>query len=298
MPATVPVNAHDTSWKIASPKNFLSANITGPNVTYNPDGTLVINPDANEVAITGSARGLVVQTNQLLPALVVDVAAEEIVLRDSTSGLLYFAQNVDVQVNMPGTVGTPGALDTGAETLNAWYYIWLISNGTTVAGLFSLSPTAPTLPAGYTFKARVGAVRNDAAGNFIRFVNLDRDVAQDMQLIFTAKPPVANNTYEVLVGADLTTFRAAVPPIAKRCRGNAGGVSGEASIAVAACYPDGTANPNAIGAGVIIGASAGALLDGWACCGIFIVPVRGHNIQWKARIVGNNSRLAITGYSL
>jgi len=50
-----------------------------------------------------------------------------------------------------------GALDTGVVGNNA-YYIWAIKNPTTRATgiLFSLSPTAPTMPGGYTLKRLIG----------------------------------------------------------------------------------------------------------------------------------------------
>lgn len=59
-------------------------------------------------------------------------------------------------------------LDVGAansQAANTWYYLWAIWDGTTTAGLLSLSPTAPTMPSGYTHKARVGAIRTDGTAN-------------------------------------------------------------------------------------------------------------------------------------
>lgn len=62
-----------------------------------------------------------------------------------------------------------GGLDTGAEAGNTWYYIWIIYNGTLTSCLLSASSTAPTMPSGYTYKALVGAVRNNGSSNFLRF---------------------------------------------------------------------------------------------------------------------------------
>ena len=58
-------------------------------------------------------------------------------------------------------------LDIGALTAATWYSTWVIYNPTTqtLAGLLSLSATAPTLPAGYTHRARVGWVRTDSTAN-------------------------------------------------------------------------------------------------------------------------------------
>lgn len=68
------------------------------------------------------------------------------------------------------TVSGAGGLDTGTESGSTWYYVWVIWNGATAAALLSLSSTSPTMPEGYVNKVRVGAVRNDASGNFWRTV--------------------------------------------------------------------------------------------------------------------------------
>ena len=71
-----------------------------------------------------------------------------------------------------GVTGAVNGLDSGIENPNAWYAVHAIddSSGSNAAGgLFSLSPTAPTLPAGYDKFRFVGWVRNHT-GDFIRFV--------------------------------------------------------------------------------------------------------------------------------
>lgn len=66
-------------------------------------------------------------------------------------------------VSLTLSTATTGAngLDTGIIANSTWYSVWVIYDPTTptVAGLLSTSATAPTLPAGYTYKARVGWVR-------------------------------------------------------------------------------------------------------------------------------------------
>lgn len=75
----------------------------------------------------------------------------------STAGLSYRHSGVSVSINL-ATTGA-NALDTGAQGTD-WYSLWLISDGTTVAGLASASFTAPTMPSGYTYKVRVGAMHS------------------------------------------------------------------------------------------------------------------------------------------
>jgi hypothetical protein len=62
-------------------------------------------------------------------------------------------RNVSLTINA-SSVGANG-LDTGALAISTWYYVYVIWNETTVAGLVSLSSSAPTLPTGYTYSARM-----------------------------------------------------------------------------------------------------------------------------------------------
>lgn len=64
-------------------------------------------------------------------------------------------------------VGTnQGGLDTGAKANSTWYYIHEIKRGDTgvVDAIYSLSATAPTMPANYHFRRLIGAVHTDGAG--------------------------------------------------------------------------------------------------------------------------------------
>jgi hypothetical protein len=88
-------------------------------------------------------------------------------------------------------------LDTGGVAASTMYYIYVIykpavyeADGHTLttpgatAGLLSLSSTAPTLPAGYTYQRRIGEVATDSfsdlvwycrRGNNVFFVRPDED---------------------------------------------------------------------------------------------------------------------------
>jgi hypothetical protein len=68
--------------------------------------------------------------------------------------------------------GAGGALDTGAIAINTWYHWFVIFNPTTGASdvLLSLSPTAPTLPAGYTIFRRIGSACTTSPATWIKFV--------------------------------------------------------------------------------------------------------------------------------
>lgn len=68
-----------------------------------------------------------------------------------------------------------GGLDTGAKAINSAYHVWLIQRlDTRVTDvLYSLSPSAPTMPANYTIKRRIGVVMTDAGGNIRQFWQSD-----------------------------------------------------------------------------------------------------------------------------
>lgn len=64
----------------------------------------------------------------------------------ASSRLLYINQ----------VFGANDGLDTGTVTADRTYYVYIISNGSTVRTLASLNNTTPTLPGGYTLYRMVG----------------------------------------------------------------------------------------------------------------------------------------------
>jgi len=134
-------------------------------------------------------------------ATTINITADTLVLLDSSGGQ-FVARNVNVTPAV-SNIGVNG-LDTGAEAADTWYYAWAIYNGTTVSGLLSTSATAPTMPSGYTHKALVSAVRNDAASDFLAF----KQVAGSY--LFDAPIKVGDNIGSTTTAAvSLTT---AIPP--------------------------------------------------------------------------------------
>lgn len=150
--------------------NGLSASttsITGPVVTIGnikalsggvtfPDGTKQTTAavaSAYPAGVIPSAfSGLKITANNLS----VTISSNYVSLFNGTTFYTAAAPSITISAN---TIGANG-LDTGSLATN-WYSVWIIYNPTTttVAGLLSLSATAPTLPSGYTFQARVGWVR-------------------------------------------------------------------------------------------------------------------------------------------
>ena len=103
----------------------------------------------------------------------VAVTADMLLVEDANGFIVRLAA-----VNYTAGLGVAGAggLDTGAATGSNWYSVWIIYNATTAtaAGLLSLSASSPTMPSGYTFKARVGWVRYDATPKLWRTLQYGR----------------------------------------------------------------------------------------------------------------------------
>jgi len=200
-------------------------------------------------------------------------------------------------------------LGTDAVAALGWWYIWVLYNGTTVSAVLSTSPTAPVLVgllASYTYKAMVGSVYATSGVALHTMYQAGQDVWLDglaaASVIFTAKALTVN--YAVLAAADLTAFRIAVPPIARKVQGNFGSVAASASgLSISACKDDGT-NDTAVSVGqvTIVGTSGAATFETFAVAGQYSVPVRGgtgnYNVQVRCVDAVARNRLTVTGYSL
>jgi hypothetical protein len=155
------------------------------------------------------SRNLVIRNNASHADHQLDVDADEIITHDASGNALKAsAVNLTVDIAASGANG----LDTGSASADTWYYVWVISNGTTTAGLLSLSATSPTLPSGYTFKALVGA-------DYYRAGTPDA-----LDTIYQAGNHVSCTKYtNAVVGTQgtptLVDLAAHVPATAKRIRG-------------------------------------------------------------------------------
>lgn len=122
------------------------------------------------------------------------ITANTLALRN-TSGFSFTVNTVSVTCNYAANWAASGSLDTGTFALSTWYYHYVISNGTTTACLGSTSSTAPTMPAGYTFKMRVGANRTNGSTQFNRVVQKGQRAQYVVSAsITTALPNISNGT--------------------------------------------------------------------------------------------------------
>jgi hypothetical protein len=112
----------------------------------------------------------------------IGVSAAEVILQNAT-GTPYLATSVSLPSINLSSSGANG-LDTGSRSIGNIYYIWIIYNGSTVSGLFSLSATSPTMPSGYTYKALVGSVFYHYGAAISTFSQIDNKVAhEELELV-------------------------------------------------------------------------------------------------------------------
>jgi hypothetical protein len=170
---------------------------------------------AAQFAINGASRGLLVN---YVSGASARIRADEIILKTS-GGDCVILGSVDETVAI--TTAGAGGLDTGTEAASTWYYLWLIYNPGTVdvAGLISASSSSPTLPSGYTYRALVGVVGNNASSNFIEFYQRGNRVHAIWDFAFSDTTLTATWDSFVLKAVRVTGSLPQVPPIATAIRG-------------------------------------------------------------------------------
>lgn len=241
-------------------------------------------------------RNLTITNNGASPTTTVDITADEVVMRDS-SGLLRRAASVSLTANI--TASGAGGRDTGAEAASTWYYIWIISDGSTQSALLSTSSTAPTMPSGYDYKVRVGGVYNNSASDFWVFVQNDNDYAMVRQVqTLSTNFSTANNDPTSSTGYNTVNLNGSagapfIPGTAYRVRGNLGKTS------ATNCNLIISANTAGIGAVTIACTDVGTSVDSFLTSGFFEVPVvsSSQQVSLKSSITANGTvRIAVTGF--
>lgn len=122
--------------------------------------------------------GLGLTNNVSAPNTTIDVSAGS--AKDSTNTL-----DINLSSTFSGVLQAAGSwtagnnqnkLDTGAKAINTWYHVFAIRKTSDGSGdiLFSLSPTAPTMPTGYAGFVLSESILTDGSGNILPFVNVGR----------------------------------------------------------------------------------------------------------------------------
>jgi hypothetical protein len=159
---TAPLGASNGGTGVASPtaNNVLLANGAAAFQTVAPGsaGNALVSDGTTWVA-QGIASSPTAARSKLKVQVTSDTAiavtADQLVLAATTGAFTLSTVSVSISTSTSGANG----LDTGSIANSTWYSVWVIYNVTTTAGLLSASAAAPTLPSGYTYKARVGWVR-------------------------------------------------------------------------------------------------------------------------------------------
>lgn len=126
--------------------------------------------------VTGNFKNLLIKNNTGTPNNIMDVTCDALALTNSVTSVPKLATAISQSPNI--TTSGAGGLDTGSVASNTWYALWIIQKAdATTAALFSLSATAPTLPSGYIYKARVGWCRTDGSSHIRPIIQYGR-VAQ------------------------------------------------------------------------------------------------------------------------
>lgn len=132
--------------------------------------------DAFAAGLSGHFDGLTMANLAAVPTTAVSVSPG--VARTSDNKFTISLPASMNAVLVPGwTAGSGGAkLDTGVRAANSWYHLFLIRKAADDSAdlLFSLSATAPTMPAGYPNSRRIGSIKTDSSGNIIPFIQVGR----------------------------------------------------------------------------------------------------------------------------
>jgi hypothetical protein len=156
-------------------------------ISYQPaNGTAVVNP----TPLCG-ASNLKIVNDAGTPNSEIDLTADAAVLVNPTGNVPIYVTAVSVVIN--DTTNGANGLDTGSlgGVYGTFYFHYLISNGTTTAGLSSLSATSPTMPSGYTYLCRLGATPTDGHANFLRTLQRGR-MAQYVVVTSSNTPSLPN----------------------------------------------------------------------------------------------------------
>lgn len=143
-------------------RSTVIASSTGSKVSFTAPPNVYITYLAADIlnvpSIGGMFRNLKLSTTGL--GVNTSVSADAIVVEDTIGNPKKL---FNVSLTIATTSSGANGLDTGSVAASTWYSVWVIWNGSTASGLLSLSATSPTMPAGYTHKARVGWIRTGSA---------------------------------------------------------------------------------------------------------------------------------------
>jgi hypothetical protein len=149
----------------------ISGVITGP--------TAAAGTNTTQLATTAFVQSALVLPNNYISNLLLSTAGSSAtfgiavgVAMDSTNVALMTLASAYTKTTSAWALGTAaGSLDTGTIANTTWYHVWLIQRSDTgvVDVLISTSATAPTMPASYDRKRRIGSMLTDGSAQWVSF---------------------------------------------------------------------------------------------------------------------------------
>jgi hypothetical protein len=219
------------------------------------------------------------------------ISADEIIVKDGAGNAVIIRPLNTVTVNGMDTGTWPSS---GVTIL----YIWLFWNGTTAAGVFSLSSTAPAVPNGFPFSALVGTCiyNSSSAGGIVAFQQLQNQVwVQPVAVLGSSGGAGAGSTGNVALQT------AGLVPLFARA------IKGYAAVTTAAAVQVGmqTDDINATGSMVAGAGSGGSGTVTDPATGLALhtsayweVPGNATTLYWSWGDSTANKVIAITGWVL
>lgn len=205
----------------------------------------------------------------------VSVTAAAIAVADA-NGFTRVLRNVSLSLDL----GASG-LDTGSEASSTWYHVHIFYNDSNASATLraSLSATAPTAPDGFTFSARLGAIRNDASSNLWRTIQRGRVVQIAVGTNPTSWPRPASGSASAWTAASLVNFVPATAVAASlSARGNTNNYLGVA--------------PNSAGVPVFEWANSNTASTYGR--GLFSMLLESTSIYWSS--TGGGNSIDVTGW--
>lgn len=140
-----------------------------------------INADLSAASLPGYLSGLTLSTTAPSSAFTIAAGAAN----DVASGGLMLLAAALTKNTSSWVVGSAGALDTGSVTPSTGYHVFLIKRTDTgvVDVLLSLSATAPTMPASYTLKRRIGWMKTNGSSQWVQFYQTGDEFLWDVPVV-------------------------------------------------------------------------------------------------------------------
>lgn len=133
-----------------------------------------------------SVNGLSIANNAGTPNTKIDATFTQACLVSAVGAPVFIASgSFTIDLTLGTVTSAANGMDGEARPTSGWVYLYAISTGAGSAGLgTTVSPLAglPTLPAGYSFYAYIGAMRCDGSQNLMR----SRQLGSDAQYVITA----------------------------------------------------------------------------------------------------------------